>query len=222
MAVGWFTNKAQMVQMACAIVSALIALMIWLAIPPQNLLYLAPIAFVASLIWTFWLGTRWVRPSPPSVTGHSSGQQPESNDVPKPLSKVEEAIKKQAGEDSIGLVNFTCELGGYWEGKVLGRTFRIILREIGKTEDGKYDKALVEVSDGMRPAHGGRATSRIAPTRFWLPTMASYEMEPSCMFTFDLHELQTRIVILRVDHINPHAKNATFQLCHVSGKPKAA
>jgi len=45
-------------------------------------------------------------------------------------------------------------------------------------------------------------------------------VERRCIYAFDLFPLLTRIIILRVEHVNPQAKNVKLQLCFVNDTPK--
>jgi hypothetical protein len=47
----WFANRGQVIQAVAACVSALVAILVWQAVSPANLWYLAPIALLAAAIW---------------------------------------------------------------------------------------------------------------------------------------------------------------------------
>ena len=55
----WFADRAQIIHVTCAVVAALVALTVWLAVPAQNLLYVAPITFLICLMWAVWTVAAW-------------------------------------------------------------------------------------------------------------------------------------------------------------------
>jgi hypothetical protein len=192
----WFTNRGQMLQAAIAVVAATASLMIWFAIPPASILYLAPIGFMACFFWICFLFGRW------------AGSRKIAVPLPSPDPGAE-----------ITLVDIMCDLGNFWQGSIQGRTFRIVLHSLSQIENKNAYQADIEVAEGVGPLEGGNKTTQVGPVRFWLPTSNNYHPEASSIFLFDvLGTDRVRIVTLRVSHINFYAKNATMVICVVEGR----
>jgi len=214
----WFTNRGQMLQLAVASVGVVVGILGWLAVPPQNLLNIIPpwllsiiaqIVFWASILWlASLLGTTWLGKQRIAETTRNIPEAERTTpELPVTLRK------------GIVLTSFTCELGGFWEGEVVDRTFRIAVHKIRKIKE-EYE-ADVQIVDGVGATTGGPETTRIGAARFWMPVSAR-PVERRCIYAFDLLPLLTRIIILRVEHINPRAKNVQLQLCYVNDTPKTA
>ena len=117
----WFANRAQILQVVCAVIGAFVALMVWFAIPPQNLLYVAPIAFLICLVWGVWMLSGWYTLS--HLPPHEAQSEKE---IPSTV---------QTSTASIALAKVTCDVGGFWEDRVLGKRFRIMVHAIKKIKN---------------------------------------------------------------------------------------
>jgi hypothetical protein len=125
----WFTNRGQMVQVGCALFTAFVSLMVWSATPAQNLLYVAPIVFVACLLWGVWKIAVWY------TLSHLPSQSPTAASPPTLPISVE--TKKDGGSIPVtaNAYKFVCALGDHCKiGSELSE-ITITVRELRKFEE---------------------------------------------------------------------------------------
>jgi hypothetical protein len=131
----WFADRAQIIHAICAVVAALVALAVWLAVPPQNLLYVAPITFLICLVWAVWTVAAW-------YTSYRLQLQLQN------LKSMADAPGTPATSKEIFLVNVRCAVGGFWEGRFANRDYCIVVHSIERISGKNNYRADVEITRG--------------------------------------------------------------------------
>src|SRR5688500_15939698 len=109
--------------------------MVWLSIPPKELLYAAPIAFGICAFWLVFTLFKRQHTQLPSVT---ASVQPHIPSAPTPT-KVE---RNNAYAEAI---KFTCFVGALWEQNIEGRDFKLTVHGISKIKNQSEYRADVEL-----------------------------------------------------------------------------
>jgi hypothetical protein len=209
----WFANRGQAVQVTCAVVGATVSLLVWLSVPPSQVLYLAPVLFVVCALWLVYLiltqlGAISARRAIPIYAA-----TPDIEPAAPPLSRPY--------APSITKVKMKVLLGAYWECKIGDHEYRVAIHGIQagtKIEDGEQLRADVEVVKGTGHLHGGTRTTRVGAVRYWMPQSRAYDGESSTIFKFDTAGPLATLFTLRVDHINPHAKEVDLEMIIARGR----
>jgi hypothetical protein len=203
----WLANRAQIIQVICAVVAVLVALTVWLAVPPQNLLYVAPIAFLICLVWAVWTVAEW-------YTSYHLQLQLQN------LKLMADAPGTSATSKEIFLVNVRCAVGGFWEGRFANRDYCIVVHSIERISGKNNYRADVEITRGAESLRGGVNTEYISQTRYWINRLSGpFNTDASSVINIDTHPLEVRIAALRVDHINPITNEVKLILCVIYGFP---
>jgi hypothetical protein len=211
----WFANKAQVVQVACAIIAVMISLMVWLAIPASSLVYhLAPVFVVIGVGWIVWITAVAYTNDHQARMARLSFSSTPSTSLPNPPARPTYAVTP-----TIAITKITCNVGALWEGNILGRDFRIVINGIKKVREQSNYRADVEIR-GAGTLHGGDKTQSISSARYWVDSTPSpFNSEHSMLFFFVVHPLRVEIFTLRVDHIDPKSNQVNLELCVVVGTP---
>ncbi len=108
-------------------------------------------------------------------------------------------------------------MGNYQDFTWDSRRIRISLLDIvhAKIHDPQHfladaDQAKLHVDDGGGVLSGGEETTHVATNEFLVPQRESADEETKCVYFFYTHEDGMRFFRLLVDHINPAAKEVTF------------
>jgi hypothetical protein len=211
-----------MVQVVCGLITAFVSLMVWSAFPPQNLLYLAPIVFVASLLWGVWKIAVWY------TLSHLPSQSPTSATSPTlPIS-----VETKKGDGSIPVTatfsKYVCSLGDHCQvGSDLSPII-ITVRELRNFEEKNapvlvappipdYEAELDIQYPGL--LYCGSQVKREAGTkRFSVPANSEdLHPEPYSLFKFNFTDKYFSIFMIRIYHINMVTKTATIHVCEARG-----
>jgi hypothetical protein len=216
----WFTNRGQMVQVGCALITAVVSLMVWFAVPPQNLLYIAPIIFVACLLWGVWKIAVW----------YTLSHLPSPSPTAPPTLPISVETKKDGGPIPVtaNFYKFVCPLGDHCKiGSDLSE-ITITVRELRKFEEKNAPVPVVPPIPDYEAEldiqhHGilycGSQVKREAGTkRFSVPANSEdLHPEPYSLFKFNFTEKYFSSYIIRLYHINMVAKTATIHVCEARG-----
>jgi hypothetical protein len=111
------------------------------------------------------------------------------------------------------------ELNWEWYSEYREPDLRIAVHAIKKIAGQSEYRADVEVIKGVGPLEGRSQTTRIGAARFWLPRQASWNTaEAASIFRFEASSYDVRLLLIRVDHINPLDKEVILETCYVRGK----
>ena len=203
----WFSNRGQMIQVACAVIGAFIALMVWLAVPPQTLLYLAPAVFCLCVGWLVGLLIRT------KVASISTASLPQAMAEPVGLLKHPPPV--------VIVVNLLCKVGTLWEGVINETIFKIVVHSIKKQKSTLEYEAEVEIVQGVGVLEPGVNARRIGSARYWIPrtSRASESEANSVRYTQIFPPYEVSFFTLRVAHVNPHANEVNLEICLAEGKP---
>jgi hypothetical protein len=141
----WFTNKGQMIQVACAVVAATVALMVWFAVPPQKLLYVAPIVTAICFVWVSKIAAEKFSLMLVHARAYERLQATQSATAPssEPVGASRRAV-------ALHVAHIRCKVGDFWEGAFGGvGNFRVIVHAISKVKGQNEHRADVEVSKGV-------------------------------------------------------------------------
>jgi hypothetical protein len=118
------------------------------------------------------------------------------------------------------MANATCNVGGMWEKKILGKDFRITVHSIKKLPKEDNYKADIEVR-GPASLQGSENTQCISPARrYWVNrTSSPWFAQHSMLYSIDIHHQKVDVITLRVDHIDPHSNQVKIEFCVISGYP---
>jgi hypothetical protein len=218
--VAWFTNKGQMIQVACAVVAATVALMVWFAVPPQQLLYAAPIVIAISFVWLATIAADKLL----SLLATARAYERLKASVPSapPTSPTVDSFKAPRPL-FLHVAQVRCKVGSFWECAFDGDVpFRLVVHAISKIKGQNEHRADIEMTRGPAALVGGSETTRISSARYWVPRSSHpYRAEPRSVYSLDISlPYQVYLFSFRVEHINPNEEEVTLEVCHMHGRPE--
>jgi hypothetical protein len=218
----WFANRGQVVQVTCAIIGAFVALMVWLAIPPQNLLYVAPIVFVACLLWGAWKISAWY------TLSHLPPPTPTAASPPTPPIFVD--TKKSDGSIPVTAITskFVCSLGDHCQVGSELSSVTITVRELREFEENSAPfpvvppipdyEAVLDIQYLGTLYCGNQVKKEAGAKRFSVPANSEdHHPEPYSLFRFNFTDKYFSYFIIRVYHINMVTKTAAIHVCEARG-----
>jgi hypothetical protein len=212
----WFNNRGQALQVIVAGLALLVAVLVgWPAIKQhQDLLAWWPIVIVLALIWfAFAVGRAAGRQSP--AAQEQSAALPLSNrqqTAPAAAPPISGKSEFQFDPENLFIGSRKIKLGDYCTIPYKLSPIRVTLRSVTKLNS--RDAVELEFGTGGSIMYGGRATTKTGVNRFMLHAVASREdAEDGSVFQFYFTERDVCVVIIRVDHINPHAGEVSIVAC---------
>jgi hypothetical protein len=202
----WFSNRGQMIQVSCAVIAVFVALMVWLAVPPDRLLFLAPVvAPIVIGISIGWIGSLAVR---------NAVKRPAPTEAPKPPAPDNKPRLRYE------IQNRTCALGARDQFKIGFATYVFVLHAIETRKQGRHDTLMCDLEsvEGIGSSIGGPDTEKITSTRYWLPATTSSKKHGEALLHFDRPSgTDMEVILVTVDHINAHAKTIDYTVCVIGG-----
>jgi hypothetical protein len=200
------------VQVAVAVLALVVAIIV--ALPAiaqhQNLLSWAPIILIPAIaLGAFSYGRNYA--PPPTVAPTFAANAELVPAIPTSLTPLRET--EEAFETEIAVCSPILKVGSYWDDGDVPRRIRVTVVSISDEEE---PRAELNFAMGAL-AHGGTQTKRTKTNQYLMrPTSSGFQAEEFCVTCFSFDERHVWFFVVRVDHLNPYAKEVVLSICKVS------
>lgn len=194
----WFANRGQVIQIGIAFIALLLAA--YVAFPQMSLgAFFTPGAILFYLL--VLLGGSFYFTAARKILSHSK----------ESLSEVETSEEEYRSRASFDETRITP--GNFWSVDAGLHQIKITFHGLVDEEGSSRADLEINLSGGV---HGGTMTKRIDRDRYLVPSTSKYLAESGSLFSFHSAKDSMAAIIIRVEHINPHTKEALLSVGQIN------